>query len=448
MKNVMKGAFALVLGLVIVLSNTDASVAYAAPKHNHKEHSQSEKFSSSHAHVYNRAVKEKWTDATCEDYATQTWACSKYVKKNGKKVLCDKEITIVTGDRVHNYVSTATEESEGVYQCACGEVKYEMCYNCKAYRIWGRYHVPHLAKAVAPKLTHTHVVVEDAAVESTCVNTGLTAGSHCATCGEVFVEQSIVETKEHAWNEGNVEYAPTCEQDGTFYYYCLNDGCEAHKTEAIPMLGHETVVVPEKEATCSEDGYYSYEMCARCGIHGIIDSIPKVGHKEVIIPGKEATCTSTGLTDGWRCENCDKILIEQQIIPEKEHDWYVTAEYVYCAIEGERHYKCSAKCGAFKSEVVAPTGHTWTEVAAKAPTCTEDGHNGYSLCSTCGFSTYTEYDSIPKTEHEVVTVVLKDPGTGHGLAQDECAHCHRVFIYPYEICIVEQMGGTCPGYCK
>ena len=52
----MKGAFALVLGLVIVLSNTEGSVAYAAPKHNHKEHSQSEKFSSSHAHVYNRRL--------------------------------------------------------------------------------------------------------------------------------------------------------------------------------------------------------------------------------------------------------------------------------------------------------------------------------------------------------------------------------------------------------
>ena len=449
MKKVMKGAFALVLGLVIVLSNTEASVAYAAPKHNHNEHSQAEKFPSSHAHVYNRAIKEKWTDATCEDYATQTWACSKYVTKNGKKVLCDKEITIVTGDKVHNYVSTATEESEGVYKCACGAIEYVMCDGCRAYSILGRYHIPHLAKKVASKLPHTHVVVEDAAVDSTCENTGLTAGSHCATCGEVFVEQNIVEAKGHAWNEGNVEYEPTCEADGNFYYYCLNDGCEASKTEVIPMLGHKTVVVPGKEATCSEEGYYEYEMCENCGIHGIIDTIPKTGHKEVLIPGTEATCTSTGLTDGWGCENCDKIFIVQQVIPVKEHDWYVSGEYVYCAMKGERHYKCSAKCGAYKCEVVEPTGHTWTEVPAKEATCTEEGHNGYSLCSTCGFSTYTQYDSIPKKGHKEYEDKIKEAGTEHGLAQKKCEDCQEALSEVYEYCeVVRLTGEKCDVYCK
>ena len=44
-----------------------------------------------------------------------------------------------------------------------------------------------------------HDVVTDAAVPPTCVSDGLTEGSHCARCGEVFTAQTTVpSTGEHA----------------------------------------------------------------------------------------------------------------------------------------------------------------------------------------------------------------------------------------------------------
>jgi hypothetical protein len=43
-----------------------------------------------------------------------------------------------------------------------------------------------------------HTVVEDAAVEATCTENGLTAGSHCSACKLVFVKQESIPTKEHS----------------------------------------------------------------------------------------------------------------------------------------------------------------------------------------------------------------------------------------------------------
>ncbi|MBQ9859808.1 MAG: hypothetical protein IJO76_03910, partial [Clostridia bacterium] len=44
-------------------------------------------------------------------------------------------------------------------------------------------------------LGHTEVV--DAAVDATCTETGLTAGSHCSVCGEVIIAQEVVAAKGH-----------------------------------------------------------------------------------------------------------------------------------------------------------------------------------------------------------------------------------------------------------
>ena len=42
-----------------------------------------------------------------------------------------------------------------------------------------------------------HSIVTDNAVESTCTTEGLTQGSHCSVCGEVFVAQEKIKAKEH-----------------------------------------------------------------------------------------------------------------------------------------------------------------------------------------------------------------------------------------------------------
>ena len=52
-----------------------------------------------------------------------------------------------------------------------------------------------VAQEVIPATGHTEVI--DVAVSATCATTGLTEGSHCSRCLEVFVEQNIIDKTEH-----------------------------------------------------------------------------------------------------------------------------------------------------------------------------------------------------------------------------------------------------------
>lgn len=395
MKSIMKRALALVIGLVISVALVEPCVAYAHPGHNHGGNFQNKYVTATkHVHVYNRAVKEKWTDATCNSFGTQVWACGKYVTKNGVKVLCDEEITVVSSAKLpHTYVSTATEESDGVYKCACGAVEYKMCYFCSSKNGFGLFHVPHPVKKVAPQLAHQHTVVTEEAVTATCTTDGLTEGSYCATCGEVFATQEVVAATGHTWDEGHVWVEATCNKSGEVEYKCINEGCDVSRTEYPTSNAHAWTTVAAVEPSCTVAGHNEYSLCETCGIYWGYEETPAVGHNVVVDEAVEATCTTTGLTEGSHCSTCGEVLVAQEEVPVKEHAWYVVREYSYCEIEGVRYYKCEAKCGANKEEVVAPLGHTYETVAAKEATCTEDGHTEYTMCTTCG--KFWNYEVIP-----------------------------------------------------
>lgn len=66
------------------------------------------------------------------------------------------------------------------------------------------------------------------------------------------------------------------------------------------------------------------------------------------IPAVKATCTETGLTEGEKCANCGKVLVEQEKVPKTGHKWnsYYTVdkEPTYTS-EGLKSKHCSV-CGA------------------------------------------------------------------------------------------------------
>ena len=69
-------------------------------------------------------------------------------------------------------------------------------------------------------LGHNEVI--DSAVPSTCTQTGLTEGSHCATCGKWFAEQ--VSIPEIGHNYSSAFAAPTATEDGGTKHTCSNCG--------------------------------------------------------------------------------------------------------------------------------------------------------------------------------------------------------------------------------
>ena len=81
-----------------------------------------------------------------------------------------------------------------------------------------------------------HVVVTDERVEPTCTETGLTEGTHCSACGEVFVVQEEIAANGHTEviDEG---YEPTYTQTGlTDGIHCSVCGEVIVEQEIIPIL--------------------------------------------------------------------------------------------------------------------------------------------------------------------------------------------------------------------
>jgi len=108
----------------------------------------------------------------------------------------------------------------------------------------------------------THAdIVNDAAVEPTCTTTGLTAGSHCAACGNVITAQKVLTALGHVWNEGEVITAPTAETNGEKIYTCTvcGDTKTVETTLAEIIDGYyyyDGSIVSEAGLVCVEGDYY------------------------------------------------------------------------------------------------------------------------------------------------------------------------------------------------
>ena len=68
-----------------------------------------------------------------------------------------------------------------------------------------------------------------------------------------------------------------------------------------------------------------------------------------------------------------------------------------CSEEGEKTYTCS--CEDSYTETVAKLSHTYEELAAVAPTCTEKGLTKGSECSVCG-EVLVAQDDVAELGHD------------------------------------------------
>lgn len=95
-----------------------------------------------------------------------------------------------------------------------------------------------------------HSVVEDAAVAPTCTEGGKTAGEHCALCGEVLTEQTVLQPLGHTPGEAEDAATATCTRWGaTGTAQCTRCGVALWEQTFLPPAGH-----------CFEQG-----ECTACG---------------------------------------------------------------------------------------------------------------------------------------------------------------------------------------
>ena len=155
-----------------------------------------------------------------------------------------------------------------------------------------------VAQEEIPAKGHTEVV--DAAVAATCSVAGKTEGKHCSVCNTVTKKQEVINPLGHAWNEGEITTAPTCESEGVKTFTCER-GCK--KTEKVAVADHawdegKVTVAP----TCEGEGVKTY-TCKHNAEHTKTETLAATGHAwdegKVTTPG---TCTAKSVIT-YTCKN-------------------------------------------------------------------------------------------------------------------------------------------------
>ena len=203
------------------------------------------------------------------------------------------------------------------------------------------------------------------AKDATCTTTGYTGDTYCKDCNEKIADGKVIPALGHAWDNGVITTAPTCENAGVKTFTCTR--CNETKTEAISATGHTPVQIPEKPATCTEPGHKAGTKCSVCGaILSGLEEIPAKGHTVVVDPAVGPTCTEPGKTEGKHCSVCNEVIVAQEIIP--------------------------------------AIGHKAVIRDAKDATLTEEGYTGDTYCSVCN-ELLKKGEVIPKSGAVITWVV-------------------------------------------
>lgn len=80
---------------------------------------------------------------------------------------------------------------------------------------------------------HTEEI--DKKVEATCMQSGLTAGSHCKVCEEVLEKQEVIPAGSHSFKNGQLDRKSTSNLEGRIKYDCIH--CDWYYYETIPVDG-------------------------------------------------------------------------------------------------------------------------------------------------------------------------------------------------------------------
>ncbi len=261
-----------------------------------------------------------------------------------------------------------------------------------------------------------HVIVIDPAVEATCQNTGLTAGSHCSLCQKVFEPQQVVLVKDHTPVALGEAKDATCSEAGlTAGSKCSVCGIvlEAQKVILAEHTWTNLADVDETGEVCSG------EICSTCGemknvVYHNYDMDTPV---EITAP----TCTEAGYYV-YACSNdgCEKTLsVEYAPAAHTRSDEVKRVEQIGTGADVclyKQIFGC-AKCDDPEVEFDGEAfyQHTYESETVLA-TCVKDG----AITYTCTVEGCTETYS---------KVLTKDEVNGHNWVKNETESTGGKLVY-------------------
>ena len=186
------------------------------------------------------------------------------------------------------------------------------------------------------------------------------------------------------------------------------------------------------DATCQQEG----EMIVKCDECGGFGSkkVEKLPHSGIIVSGVAPTCATGGISDGYNCQLCNDILIEQKRLPPTDMHVSVTDAAIEptCTKTGlSEGSHCSVCDKVLEAQaVVAMIDHSPVAIEAVSPTCKDTGLSAGSFCSVCN-TVLIKQEIIPVTEDHVAVIdaavlaTCKDTGLTEG---SHCSVCDKVLI--------------------
>ncbi len=283
----------------------------------------------------------------------------------------------------------------------------------------------------------------DAAVAATCTATGLTEGKHCTVCQKVIVKQQTVNAKGHEFKVYTYNGDASCTADGTETARCVRygtGGCKETRTRTAvgTMKKHSEVIDAAVAATCTETGLTEGKHCSVCQTVLVKQqTVNAKGHEfETYVYNGDASCTADG-TETARCVRygtggCKETRTRMAVGTMKKHSEVIDAAVApTCTATGLTQGKHCAVCKAVlvKQSVVPAKGHSEVIDAAVAPTCTETGLTEGKHCAVCK-AVLVKQQLVPAKGHsEVVDAAVAPTCTETGLTEGKhCAVCNVVLL--------------------